>query len=440
MPSSSVQFLVGNTYQKLRRGEEQHLDRTGTFRKDHDWTLYVDVVNGDPNQIQLVKFDLPSFEPREFVCSCPVAVKRQNGSTAWRFATRQQSYGSINATIKIRGTGGSLLTTQHQITLEQDRRKPPLQSFRETRGAQPLRILPLPETQKFGIELELTSPMHMDAQRIASYLEEQRVVSVEVAGSYSEGLRHSNFWKIVPDSSIYCSPNLPGCNKFELVSPILVGGNGLQSVNRVVSALSNLQLQVNKSMGFHVHVDVSELSLQELIKVCQNFIKYEDIIDTFMPPSRRSDSPECDQYFRSNKEGLHQDTNKQRHYALKACGDVASLARKMNREGRYYKLNLQNLVTGRQPTLEFRQHSATINYNKIGAWVRFCVALVRNSARLPSPTPFRESRTLDDKFDALFMYVIKDRALREFYRQRRHEHDGDEGCCSGCAMGGSCSK
>ena len=96
-------------------------------------------------------------------------------------------------------------------------------------------------------------------------------------------------------------------------------------------------------------------------------------MDSFMPPSRRNGSPECDNYFKSNRKSVQPvgATNKQRHVALSHCCNVATLARMMNEDGRYYKLNLQNLVTGRQPTIEFHQHSATLNYDKISAWVRF---------------------------------------------------------------------
>ena len=94
-------------------------------------------------------------------------------------------------------------------------------------------------------------------------------------------------------------------------------------------------------------------------------------MDSFMPPSRRNGSPECDRYFKSNRASVCGDTNKQRHIRLANCYDVMTLAEQMNEDGRYYKLNLQNLITGRQPTLEFRQHSATLDYEKISAWVRF---------------------------------------------------------------------
>ena len=99
-------------------------------------------------------------------------------------------------------------------------------------------------------------------------------------------------------------------------------------------------------------------------------------MDSFMPPSRRNGSHECDTYFRSNRASVYGDTNKQRHIRLANCCDIPTLAQHMNKDGRYYKLNLDNLVTGRQPTFEFRQHSATLNYKKISAWVRFwCVIL-----------------------------------------------------------------
>jgi hypothetical protein len=171
-----------------------------------------------------------------------------------------------------------------------------------------------------------------------------------------------------------------------------------------------------------------------------------------MPLSRRTGSAESNRYFCSNKSSVGGDmwSNRQRHASLDACDNLESLADIMNHGNtRYYKLNLQNLVTGRQPTLEFRQHSATANYEKTSSWIRFCTALVVNSAKLAPPTPFAPRSSIEHQLDALFLYVIKDRALANFYRGRRgnlkqEEEEDDDGqeehCCSGCARGRGCSR
>ena len=105
---------------------------------------------------------------------------------------------------------------------------------------------------------------------------------------------------------------------------------------------------------------------------------------------------------------------------------------------------MQNLVTGRQPTIEFRQHSATMNYEKVSAWIRFCICLCVNSAKLQVPTPFKEDSTIEKKFNGLFQFVIKDRALRAFYMKRQDQVANGEGddcvCCSEChhSGGGRC--
>jgi hypothetical protein len=310
-------------------------------------------------------------------------------------------------------------------------------------------MVKLREDVSFGIELELTSAVHLTPDMIAARLSNNQVGTVEVIDSYHDGRSTSSNWKIMPDSSIVCNRSLPDCNTFELVSPVLQGGHGLQQVYSIVKTLTaDLQstIKVNKSMGFHVHVDVSGYNHAQLVNICQNFIKYEDVMDSFMPPSRRTGSVESDRYFQSNRWSVlhHHASNKQRHEALARTTDIYQLAHLMNAENsRYYKLNLQNLVTNRQPTIEFRQHSATVNYAKIAAWIRFCVAFCANSARLAPPSPFLPGRGLDVQMDALFSYVIKDRALCEFFRQRRDEllHDSEEeACCSGCASGGGCRR
>lgn len=435
------------------------LDRSRRYKKVHDWTLYVDVISGEADLIERVSFDFgEGFSPSVFHCAYPVPVKRPNGQDAWRFSTRQQTYGPVDAKIKIRGCGGSIMEFVYSVELSgRGGHKAETLVFREDRRPKAPTFTKLPDSTNFGIELELTSATHVSTYHIAQTLQSSANCAVDVIDSYSQAHNDTSYnWKLVPDGSIVCSTSLPDCNTFELVSPVLCGGNGLNQVSNVLRCLgNNIQpsLKVNKSMGFHVHIDVSTLSLSQLIKVCQNYIKYEAAIDTMMPRSRRTGSPQSDQYFQSNRRSVSHNnilTGRQCLAGLAACADTESLVRLMNDgNSRYYKLNMQNLVTGRQPTIEFRQHSGTMKYDKVSAWVRFCVLFVVNSAKLVAPGPFEANRSLDFQFEALFHYVIKDRALRNFYRQRRNalhhggdDDDGDHGeaCCSGCAVGGSCGK
>ncbi|KAL7559229.1 hypothetical protein ACA910_013119 [Epithemia clementina (nom. ined.)] len=316
----------------------------------------------------------------------------------------------------------------YKLKSNNDAREATIRKFMESRPLQKMKYLKLSDSQKFGIELELSSEGGFTLERVADILSSDAGVGpVSVLHSYEEGRQPMSQWKIVPDSSITCSSCSPGCHKFELVSPVLQGGHGLSQVRGVLKALEQVRLQINKSMEFHVHVDVEPLSLSQSIKVCQNFVKYEDVFDSFMPPSRRTNSPESNDFFRSNRMSVGpRSPNRKRHNRISGCQSFRSLANVMNINGdKYYKLNLQNLKTGRQPTFEFRQHSATVEYAKINAWIRFFCALVGNSARLAPPRCLSSQTELNDQFDYLFSYVIKDRALRNYYRKRQQQVSSD---------------
>ena len=219
------------------------------------------------------------------------------------------------------------------------------------------------------------------------------------------------------------------------MSPILRGGDGLGEVDRVLRALGSISsIKVNSSMGFHVHVNVEHLSLNELKKVCQNFIKYEDALDTLVPPSRRGTA---NTYCRSNRQAIGGD-NKSMHSILGACTSKQDLGNTMS-PSKHYKFNMQNLVTGRQPTIEWRQHSSTYQKEKVMNWIRFCTAFVQNSAKLRSPSYISSNANDDELFEMMMMYVVKDRYLRDFYRQRRIDVLNPSNCCDGCASGHSCA-
>lgn len=306
-------------------------------------------------------------------------------------------------------------------------------------------MIPLRDEALFGIELEMSTPVFLTSQMIANELR-SKGIKMNIPESWSDGKRISGEWKIVTDGSLMCNVSEPNCNKFELVSPILRSEQGLIELNQILRHFPKVKL--NRTMGFHVHINVGNYSVRDIAKICQQFLKYENAIDTIMPLSRRTGSHESDTYFKSNLNMAKEDlamNKEQIMIALSKCSKIQELSSIMNPSGeRYYKLNLQNLVQGRQTTLEFRQHSSTANYEKVSSWVRFCTRFCENAVSLEqSPLFHLDHADIDEQFDDLFRNLIRDSVLYDFYRKRRQAlivEDEDDACCEECAHGRRCSK
>jgi hypothetical protein len=164
-------------------------------------------------------------------------------------------------------------------------------------------------------------------------------------------------WKLVTDSSIN------GQNGFELVSPVLSGAEGLAQLKKVCEVLKRLNAKINKSCGLHVHIGCGDLSLTQVKNLIFNYATLEQHIDAAMPESRRSNS-----YCKSISPII--ETKKA---AINRASETNVLVSTVCPQ-RYYKVNLQSLT--RQQTIEFRQHSGSIEFDKISNWVLFCSRLV----------------------------------------------------------------
>jgi hypothetical protein len=164
-------------------------------------------------------------------------------------------------------------------------------------------------------------------------------------------------WRIASDGSI------SGTNTFELVSPILEGQNGIDQLEKVCRILETKRAKVNKSCGLHIHFEARTFNLASWKNLFTNYAKLEGVIDSMMPESRRGTSN-------------------------RYCGTILNHTAKVDAAttinqvvaalpSRYHKLNTKSFTE--HGTVEFRQHSGTVEFSKISNWINFLHGLVSYS-------------------------------------------------------------
>lgn len=234
--------------------------------------------------------------------------------------------------------------------------------------------------RSFGVEIECL----VARQRL---IDEARHFNRTVLSQvYNHEDREDNF-KIVRDGS------LAGENANEVVSPILRGVDGVTHLKDVCTALANANAKVNKSCGLHVHISAEGLTEEDQMNIYRLYAKAERVIDTFMPKSRRG-SENC------------------------YCRSIANYIGKSKREvlqlGRYHKVNLMALIS--HNTIEFRQHSGTVEYEKIKNWISFCAGLVEYVKTTDVNLENVSINSIDD-----IMWINTE--LKEYYKSRKAHFD-----------------
>jgi hypothetical protein len=480
---TSVEFTVGNTYRRLNESEASYDILTQSQLKIHDWALYIDVLPGsDADIIDRVTFEMQdnSFVTSAFTCHSPIRIRSNVGSAylgkisgasnsnnsqqkqigqdteekpkdapsmssrphpnqcRWRFSTKQQTYGPVDVQISIRGRGGTRLTIPYRIVLNEGGNESyPTMVFVEKRPNMPLKPMKMMDVSyilkiTFCLDqsISTSSALYESAKSVFSRSKIPIRVLSEDGNSEEFGFATnksaaSTAWSFKLDySSFNKSEQLSREHDvLSISSPKLSGGHGLNECYKIIEGLS-WHCDASSPVGsLYVRIDVSStLSVEQLVKLCQNFIKYEESIDYFMPTHRRDDHC-CD--CKSNKQHVKGGTNKERNYLLSKCKTVQELVDCINpSKEQCYKLDLSCLVD--YGYIQFRQHESSKDKTTVTNWIRFCAAFVKNSARLRSPLSLKETTSIEEEFDLLFEYVVKDRALRNFYRDRRDSIEAQE--------------
>ncbi len=208
-------------------------------------------------------------------------------------------------------------------------------------------------TRRFGVEIEFVGVSPDNAAQIIS--EAGFPCQYE---DYNHRTRSN--WKIVRDGSIEYHNTDCG----ELVSPPLSGEAGIEQVRSVLRALVSSGATVNRSCGLHVHVDANDLTVSQICNVMQRYQTWQLEINRFMPVSRR----DCHWAKPITNELIN---------AVRRNANTINLRRSAGRFDRYYAVNVA--AFSRHGTIEFRQHSASVNNNKVAHWIAFCLGFVAAS-------------------------------------------------------------
>jgi hypothetical protein len=147
--------------------------------------------------------------------------------------------------------------------------------------------------RKFGVELEGGIPLQ---KRDFAALLRQEGIPAEVTGYYHDIVPH---FKVGSDSSV----SVPDLFPVEITSPQLIGlgnsGSGFKEVEKLLEIwnrelhAAGIESAVNRSCGGHIHVDVYDYSLKDLIQLYLLFYGTWELIKFLIPPSRRKNYRYC---------------------------------------------------------------------------------------------------------------------------------------------------
>lgn len=453
-------FVVEKTFRRLEESDPKiKVNRKGK-RSDLESTFYLDVIDGDPNCIRSVEFAVIGrrCHPGKFKTYYPYKFFLESEQRyVYRFASPHiVTPVMVHCRAIVRSPEGTEQQVRIPRELENYRgggegNKERIEMFVEPqkmrRGIDPV---PLPIATLYGVDMELgltdNAVKDTDEDDIYEYLElaKHEVFTADIRDCHDDKGDHQK--EQTPSRWILT------------VADLLQDKNLMEVVKMVKKIRSDDSfVQIDNTMRFYVNVHVSEVSLEGLIRICQNFVQFEPAIDAILYPvpdisdeksDDDNDNADATVIYKSNREAIQGRTNKDRLDILARCQSMQELCDIMNpsnddddTEHRCnFKLNVQGLLAVKDEddwrtkpkTIEFRQHYGTSDLDEVANWIRFCLQFVNHSIQQTIPTSSMPRSKIDDslgirdQIDQLFNDVVQDRYLAAFYKEVVDDDDDDD--------------
>lgn len=218
------------------------------------------------------------------------------------------------------------------------------------------------------------------------------------------------------------SLNISGA--MELCTSPARGSSFVEEITEICEGLKGSGGSVNKTCGLHIHVNVREMTTEQIVQIILAYTRCEPALYTLVARSRRNDhySKALVQAFGVQKirHIFDKGTYKEKMDKIDAMiyGSI-EVARDVKRrrakycDARYHGLNINSLPL--HGTLEFRHHQGTTNPHKILMWGAVVSSIVRFGAE-HSET---EIKAIKGSSVLVLERMIEDKEVIAWTRMRR---------------------
>jgi hypothetical protein len=253
------------------------------------------------------------------------------------------------------------------------------------------KVLTFNSNRRFGVELEILAfdkknrPTEEKMPKGTDYVVNlvKKNVEENVESRAYEHTKDNSCWVIKPDSS---------CG-LEICTPPLKGWKGIKKVCQVVEAFGkDPKIEVDKRCSVHVHVEVSDLSEEQIGTVIAYWIKCEPIFMDLVPQIRKRN-----RYCQLM--GMTNLFNPESTYTAR------NLINKVG-EVKYFSMNTNQLKDGKRNTIEFRiiEGEGCKNPYLIKNWLRLLLHFVEITSNMQMPPPYKSN----DQWSSLLWLDTRD--------------------------------
>jgi len=180
---------------------------------------------------------------------------------------------------------------------------------------------------------------------------------------------HNHIWVVKPDSS---------CG-LEVCSPVSKGMFGLRNICTAVDALGgDTEITADHRCSLHVHVEIADLTQEELGSVLAYWVKCEPVFMDSVPASRKRNRY-CQ--FLGVSELFEHDSEYTPHQLVNRLSGY-----------KYYTINTYHYNKGKRATIEFRitENAVCRDSHLLKNWVRLVLHFVEMARQQPFPAKFQE--------------------------------------------------